>query len=180
MSLGLRAELARFQRQYAAPAVDWAATRSESSSTASSDAPSPQPSWVAEWPLALDSTPGASIREQGVRWAVAVREKAARAVEQRIHANNEAKLATAQAEAAKLAAKHAAAAAARALTAPDTTRQQVEWAAQAQQAMRYEEVRERKKATKAWAGATSKVELGRSAMLGGLFATSTAADERTT
>ena len=112
-----------------------------------------------------------------MRWAVAVREKAARAVEQRIHANNEAKLATAQARRQSWLL-HAAAAAARALTAPDTTRQQVEWAAQAQQAMRYEEVRERKKATKAWAGATSKVE--RSAMLGGLFATSTAADERTT
>jgi hypothetical protein len=189
MALALRAELFRFHREHAAPAVNWASLRgledapSASKTEAGTSAaaavrrpPSVHQATVdrlaAEYPLKSTGMAGKSIKEQGARWAVAVREQAAATVRLRMEAVDRAREASA-AEGEEVAkARQVAAAPA------DTSRQQLEWALQAQKSMNYETDRESRQRKQQWTSATQSVGLGRAAMLGGLFASSERAEER--
>jgi hypothetical protein len=196
MALALRAELFRFHREHAAPAVNWASLRGleddppaqSDSQEAGTGAAAPvrrQPSihqatverLAADYPLKSTGMSGQSIKEQGARWAVAVREQAAATVRLRMEAVDRARKASAaEAEAAAEARQVAAAPSA------DTSRQQLAWALQAQQAVAQmamcENARESRQRKQQLANATQTVGLGRAAMLGGLSASSERADER--
>lgn len=186
MALALRAELLRFHREHAAPAVNWAALRGLDDDDAPAD---PRISscgtgiyqgtiqeLATVYPLKSDGMAGLSLAEQGARWAVAVREQAVQSVRLRMEAAERAQAAAAAAAAEEAARAYQAASTA----ATDTSRQQLEWALQAQKAMNYEKERESRQLKKQWTSASDRVGVGRAAMLGGLFASTDRADERST
>ena len=155
-AIGLRAELARFERQNEFPDDFSAPERERTKSKRQLD-------------LGIEQAPGDTAHEQVLNWAEGVRAAAARAVVERQEASRRAREV---AESAAAKAEAEAAAAAKANEKP-----KVDWALQAMQSVEKEMHKDGKGTRKSWGGAGRKVAGTRNIVLGGLTAAVQSRDE---